>query len=135
MTRASIVALTALATLTVAACAPQDPATTGDDTTGDQAEDGAAEPGGIDGTFVAVDIDWEQAPDSLPAGEVTLELVNDGSIVHDLAVDELDEVVVGRVQGGQRATGTITLDADEYTFYCSVPGHREAGMEAAVRVE
>lgn len=42
--------------------------------------------GQVDGTFVAVDIDWAEAPESLQAGEVTLELVNDGNIVHDLIV-------------------------------------------------
>ena len=39
------------------------------------------------------------------------------------------------VQGG----GTSTLKADlkpgEYTFYCSVPGHREGGMEGKLTVK
>lgn len=63
-------------------------------------------------------------PESLPAGDVTLELVNDEAIVHDLVIDEFDEVVVSRTDGGETATGTVEFAPGEYTFYCSVPGHR-----------
>ena len=69
-------------------------------------------------------------------GEITINSKNDASIPHDIAVegngvDEKGEVV----QDG----GTSTLKADlkpgEYTFYCSVPGHREGGMEGKLTVK
>lgn len=146
MLRLTVIAVTGLATLTLAACSPQQPdVTEGDQVPTDEGDELPAEDdsdnqqaanGPVDGTFVAVDIDWGEAPDSLPVGEVTLELVNDGNIVHDLVVGELgDEVIVDRTNGGQTATGAVQLDPGEYTFYCSVPGHRAAGMEAAVTVE
>jgi len=35
--------------------------------------------------------------------------------------------------GGSRKL-TLTLKPGTYTFYCSVPGHRQAGMEGTLRV-
>jgi plastocyanin len=36
-------------------------------------------------------------------------------------------------QGGSK-TLTLNLKAGTYTFYCSVPGHRQAGMEGTLTV-
>jgi uncharacterized cupredoxin-like copper-binding protein len=35
--------------------------------------------------------------------------------------------------GGSR-TLTIKLKPGTYTFYCSVPGHRQAGMEGTLKI-
>ena len=35
--------------------------------------------------------------------------------------------------GGTR-TLTLSLNPGNYTFYCSVPGHRQAGMEGTLNV-
>jgi uncharacterized cupredoxin-like copper-binding protein len=37
-------------------------------------------------------------------------------------------------QGGSK-TLTVTLKAGTYKFYCSVPGHRQAGMEGTLTVQ
>lgn len=70
------------------------------------------------------------------AGEITIESKNDASIPHDIAiegngVDEQGEVV----QGGGTSTLTADLEPGEYTFYCTVPGHREGGMEGKLTVK
>ncbi|MFQ5825953.1 MAG: cupredoxin domain-containing protein [Dehalococcoidia bacterium] len=54
-------------------------------------------------------------------------------MAHTFTIDELGiNVTVG---GGQTATSEIKVDkAGTFTFYCSVPGHRDAGMEGALTV-
>ncbi len=45
-------------------------------------------------------------------------------------VDEKGPVV----QDGASSDLSLTLKAGKYTFYCSVPGHREGGMEGDLTV-
>lgn len=146
MSRTRIVPLlAALLLFGIVACTPQEPDVTVEEQLGAEQRpeeepadgddgDNGDEPAGETFTFVAVDIDWESVPEELPAGEVTLEIDNQGGIHHDLVVEELGDEVVAEADGGQTDSGTVTLEAGEYTFYCSVPGHRSAGMEAVVPV-
>lgn len=85
-------------------------------------------------TFVAVDIAYEEAPSTLPAGSHTIELVNDGALPHTVTMEELGDRDVVETAAGETATGEVELDAGSYTYYCSVPGHREAGMEGTLEV-
>ncbi len=87
-------------------------------------------------TFVAVDIDFEQAPDTAAAGELTITLNNEGAAVHNVAFETVQngEPVV-EAAGGESAEATVTLESGDYTYFCSVPGHREAGMEGQLTVE
>ena len=65
---------------------------------------------------------------------VTLSLHNAGRIVHNLTIDELGVQVI--VSPGM--TGSVTLPAvapGTYTFYCSVSGHRLAGMFGTLTVK
>jgi plastocyanin len=105
------------------------PAEGGED--GDEGEGG----GGGDATFVAIDIDFESAPETLPAGENEITIVNNGQAVHDVTFEEIGDVVVVSAAGGETVSGTVTLEAGEHTYYCSVPGHRQAGMEGTLTAE
>ena len=75
-------------------------------------------------------------PDSVEvtAGEaVNLRLVNEGEAFHDLTVPAAD-VVLG-AEPGEQAVGAIELaDPGRYEFYCSVPGHAQAGMRGTIVV-
>jgi plastocyanin len=100
------------------------------------AEDGSAAAGGAgDVTFVADDVVYSDAPSTVPAGQVTFELVNEGNVPHDVTLEELDDEVVAHAEGGQTVTGRTELEPGTYTYYCSVPGHRAAGMEGNFTVE
>jgi plastocyanin len=69
-------------------------------------------------------------------GTITLTSVNNQSIPHNIAIDEPEQQIGEIVQDGGTSEITITIDEPgEYEFYCSVPGHREAGMVGTLIVE
>ena len=84
--------------------------------------------------FVAVDIAYEDAPATVPAGGATFALDNQGAVVHNVVVEETDTLVV-EAEGGQSDVGDISLEPGEYTYYCDIPGHRAAGMEGTLTAE
>jgi uncharacterized cupredoxin-like copper-binding protein len=73
---------------------------------------------------------------SVPAGQqVTVELTAEASVEHDFVIEETGDELVVHADPGETATGTFTIDEPgSYTVYCSVPGHREAGMVADLEV-
>ncbi|HET9724107.1 MAG TPA: multicopper oxidase domain-containing protein, partial [Actinomycetota bacterium] len=75
---------------------------------------------------------FDPADLEVPEGEVQLEIVNLDAFEHDLTIDELDV----KVPLGANETVNETFEAPPgtYTFYCSIPGHREAGMEGTLSV-
>ncbi|HVM13861.1 MAG TPA: hypothetical protein VM287_05990 [Egibacteraceae bacterium] len=91
----------------------------------------------VDGTLTvpAVDIDYHPPPGPVRAGRLHLVLYNDGGIDHTLvlALDDLD-IRLEASPGRQDSTHVI-VSPGEYVFYCDIPGHREAGMEAVLTVE
>ncbi|RKS08913.1 plastocyanin [Nocardiopsis sp. Huas11] len=146
MSRLALIALVAAGALGLAACSSDDqaaaPAETSAEDTG--AEDGGAEDSGdtADGesaeaiTVTASEMAYDGIPETLPAGTVEITFDNAGDAPHDLVVEELgDEQVIPLVDGGESATGTVTLEPGTYTFYCSVGSHRSMGMEQTVTVE
>ena len=70
------------------------------------------------------------------AGQLTIDSENEASIPHNIAVegDGVDEVGP-EVQDGGVSEIEVDLQPGEYTFYCSVPGHREGGMEGTLTIE
>ena len=70
-----------------------------------------------------------------PAGEVTIRMENPSSVPHNVSVegDGVDEEGETVEKGGTSEV-SAELRAGEYTFYCSVPGHREGGMEGTLTV-
>jgi plastocyanin len=128
-----IVLLTAALALGLAACGGGDeesePAATGGGGggAGETTLQLAADPGGA--------LEFDETSLTAPAGNVTIELTNDSGVLHDVVVSG------GSVKEAseQITEGTTSVTADlepgTYAFYCSVPGHRPAGMEGTLTVE
>jgi uncharacterized cupredoxin-like copper-binding protein len=94
-------------------------------------EEAAAE----DVTVEMVDIDFNPNEFTIPAEtEVTVRLPNQGASVHNFHIDPLD-IHSEDVDPGDETTVTINAEAGDYEYYCSIPGHREAGMVGTVHVE
>lgn len=66
------------------------------------------------------------------AGTVTIDFSNVDSIPHDFTIDELD--VKELAEAGEEVTFSFEADPGTFTYYCSIPGHREAGMEGELTV-
>jgi uncharacterized cupredoxin-like copper-binding protein len=73
---------------------------------------------------------------TLKPGSYTFDLSNDGKIPHDLTIDGpgVSKAHTPVINGGQHATLKVKLAAGAYDFYCSVPGHKQAGMDVKVKV-
>jgi plastocyanin len=79
-------------------------------------------------------------PDGLEAkpGSLTITYSNPSPVQHSLAVENADGDVLGETQifsGGEQEVTLDDLTAGEYVFFCTVPGHREAGMEGDLTVQ
>jgi plastocyanin len=73
---------------------------------------------------------------SAKAGKVSIDFTNGAPLSHNVTVASASGTVVGATptfQGGSR-TLTLSLKPGTYKFYCSVPGHRMAGMEGTLTV-
>jgi uncharacterized cupredoxin-like copper-binding protein len=73
---------------------------------------------------------------TLKPGSYTFDLSNDGKIQHDLAIEGpgVSNAKTPLINGGQHATLKVKLTAGTYDFYCSVPGHKQLGMDVKVKV-
>ena len=118
--RRVLFATVAVAALALAGC--------GDDTSADPAGGGD---GGLE--VEAGDLYFEPEQLTAEAGEIEFTLVNVGGTEHDLVIEEAGDTVVAHAEGGETATGTIELEPGTYTYYCSIPGHRQA-MEGTLEV-
>lgn len=125
-TRLAAWALPAALAFALAGCGGADVAT-------DSPEDASA--AGSSLTVAADDLFYDPDRLTAEAGSIAFTVENVGAIEHDLIIEEVGDLdVVGMVAPGETATGSVELDAGTYTLYCSVPGHRAAGMEAMLEV-
>jgi len=70
-------------------------------------------------------------------GKVTIDLNNPSAISHDIAIenDAGEEIAGSELVAEGETEVTAELAAGTYTFFCTVPGHREAGMEGPLTVK
>ena len=71
------------------------------------------------------------------AGAVTIAFANMAPLAHNLTVASSSGSVVGATPTFQGATKKLSLNLKPgtYKFYCTVPGHRAAGMEGTLTVQ
>jgi plastocyanin len=145
MKKLMILLALALAATALAACGDDNGTTTTEtgETTGAAAE-AEKEVGGAGegGSTVAFEADPEGGlayttdEATAEAGEVTIDFNNPQSLAHDVAIEGPNGEQIGKTEiitEGEDST-TVELEPGEYTFYCTVPGHREAGMEGTLTV-
>jgi plastocyanin len=141
---ALVLSVLALAMFGLAACGDEDddqsasedvtPTTVETETTADDSGGGGE---ALAVSAVPDEIAYEESELSAAAGPVTIEFDNPGSIPHDVVIEDADGNEVARtdVISDDTTTADGELEAGEYTFYCSVDGHRDQGMEGPLTVE
>ena len=89
----------------------------------------AADPGG--------QLAFEEKSLSAKAGQVTIDFDNPSSTDHDVTIEDQGgtEVAATDIIADDTATANADLQPGSYTFFCSVDGHREAGMEGPLTVK
>lgn len=71
------------------------------------------------------------------AGKVTIDFKNMSPLGHNVTVESSGGGTLGATetfQGGSKKL-TLNLKPGTYKFFCSVPGHRQAGMEGTLVVK
>jgi len=110
-------------------------------TPGPDANGGAeATPAADNGAAVTVEaqdpFSWSTDKITVKPGD-TIAVVGSGGLEHDFTVDEFG--IEEALPAGSTDTVLIKIPEDaapgDYTFYCSIPGHRESGMEGTLTVE
>ena len=105
----------------------------------DEAEGGSA------GSAAAVDVEADPSgqlaftSDSATskAGKVTVNFTNSSPVPHDVRIESSSGEEVGgtEVLSEGSESAKVDLKPGEYTYFCSVPGHRQAGMEGTLTVK
>ena len=150
MKKVAVALALVLASFALVACgsSSSDSSSTSAETTESQAETGQGQAkeaeGGTAGGGATLDIEaassglaYASDTATAKAGKVTLNFTNPQPLTHDVAIEDSSGKTIGKseliAEGSDSAT--VNLKPGEYTFYCTVPGHREAGMEGTLTVK
>jgi plastocyanin len=90
-------------------------------------------------TVEARDVEFDITRINARPGELAVALVERGSLDHTFVLEDSDgnmigdRLVVGA--GTDEDSGTYSVQAGDYEYYCDIPGHRGQGMEGTLVVE
>lgn len=139
MKKLAAVIVLALAAAALVACGSSNSTTTTETSSGGKESSGGE--GGGSTLEVETDPSGELAftttKASAKAGEVTIDFNNPQSLTHDVAIEDSSGKEVGKTEliGQGETSTTVNLKPGTYHYFCTVPGHREAGMEGTLTVK
>ena len=90
--------------------------------------------GGVESVFVATEYAFDPSDAQETDGQLTITLENQGAIFHNLLIEEVSGFVL-EADAGATSSAPIQLEEGVFVLYCSVPGHRELGMEATLTID
>jgi plastocyanin len=74
---------------------------------------------------------------SAKSGTISVDFTNSAPLAHNVTIESSSGEKVGATptfQGGSK-TLSVSLKPGTYKFFCTVPGHRQAGMEGTLTVK
>jgi plastocyanin len=71
------------------------------------------------------------------AGKVTIDFTNNSALQHNVTLVNSGNKILGKTStfAGGAKSFSATVKPGTYTYYCSVPGHRQAGMQGTLTVK
>jgi plastocyanin len=71
------------------------------------------------------------------AGEVTVNFTNSSPVPHDVRIEDDSGKELGGTEtiSESSESAEVDLNPGTYTYFCSIPGHRQAGMEGTLTVK
>jgi plastocyanin len=143
MKKLSAVAVLVIASLALAACGGGGSSTTSTSET----TSSAAESAGAKESTSGSTIKFEANPEGElmfttmsatgKAGDDTIDFKNPSSTPHNVSIENSSGKKIAETKTiTESETSTkVELEPGTYTFFCSIPGHREAGMEGTLTIE
>lgn len=135
-----LLCLLALAPLAIVACGGDDAGSSSD--SGSEGSSGSSSSSASGGELtITADPDgafaFESETASVSPGETEVTLDNPAQLGHDLVIEDSGGEEVGRTDVITASSDSFSADLQpgEYTYYCSVAGHRDGGMEGTLSVD
>jgi len=101
--------------------------------------------GGSAGSASAVDIEADPSGNlaftsdsaTAKAGKATINFTNESPVPHDVKIEDENGEEVGGTEVINEGSDSaeVELEPGTYTYFCSIPGHRQAGMEGTLTVK
>jgi plastocyanin len=115
------------------------------ETTQEEKEGGKEAEGGSAGSGSAVDVEADPSGNlaftsdtaTAKAGKATIDFTNDSPVPHDVKIEDENGEEIGGTEVISEGSDSaeVELEPGTYTYYCSIPGHRQAGMEGTLTVK
>ena len=80
-------------------------------------------------------LSWTPTTLSAKAGKVTVTLQNSSPVSHDVSISGNGVDQTSDLVSGGSASVTANLKPGTYTYFCTVPGHEQAGMKGTLTVK
>jgi plastocyanin len=118
--------------------------TAGEETTSEGAAGaGKEESGGGSASTLEIEADpngqlaFTKAEETAKAGKVTIDFTNPQALPHDVKIESASGEEIGGTETVAEGSdsATVNLKPGTYHYFCSIPGHREAGMEGTLVVK
>lgn len=150
MKKALFALVLVIASIALVACGGSSSSSSGSEAsetgaTTESSESGGGAEGGTAGSASSVQIEtdpngnlaYTTTSATAKAGKVTVDFTNSQPLTHDVAIENSNGEEVGKtelIEEGSDST-VVELKPGTYTFFCTVPGHRQAGMEGTLTVK
>jgi plastocyanin len=100
--------------------------------------------GGTSGSAASLDIEaassgleYASNTATAKAGKVTVDFTNPQPLAHDVAIEDAGGKTISQTEvvAEGSSSAVVDLKPGTYHYFCTIPGHREAGMEGTLTVK